>query len=267
QVMASQASSVLRPLNKVVAVVTGGASGLGRATVETLARGGARVAILDLPQSQGAEVAKSLGPNAIFTPANVASDSDVKSAFEQVKSKFGGCNAVVSCAGIAYAFKLYSNKNKSVVDMEKIEKTINVNVLGTFNIVRRGSELMMAADKEEDGQRGVFVMTASVAAFDGQIGQSAYSASKGAIVGMTLPLARDFADDGIRFVTVAPGLFGTPLLANLPPKVQNFLSALVPNPKRLGGPDEYGALVQHIIQNAYINGETIRLDGALRMPP
>ncbi|GMR48327.1 hypothetical protein PMAYCL1PPCAC_18522, partial [Pristionchus mayeri] len=268
QVMTSQVSSVLRPLSKVVAVVTGGASGLGKATVETLARGGARVAILDLPQSNGAEVAASLGPNAIFTPANVSNDADVKSAFEQVKDKFGGCNAVVSCAGIAYAFKLYSNKNKAAAEMEKIERTINVNVLGTFNVIRRGSEVMMEAEKDqEDGQRGVFVLTASVAAYDGQIGQSAYSASKGAIVGMTLPLARDFADDSIRFVTIAPGLFGTPLLANLPSKVQNFLSSLVPNPKRLGNPDEYGALVQHVIQNSYLNGEIIRLDGALRMPP
>ena len=265
--MASQASSVLRPLNKVIAAVSGGASGLGRATVETLANGGAKVAIIDLPKSTGADVAKQLGKNVIFVPANVAKDDEVKAAFDEIGGKFGGLNAVVTCAGIARAFKLYSNKTKTTVPIEKITETIDVNVIGTFNLVRHGSELMMKADKLDDGQRGAFIMTASVAAFDGQVGQSVYSASKGAIVGMTLPLARDFSSEGIRFVTIAPGLFATPLLTGLPDKVQTFLASLIPNPSRMGNPLEYGALVQHIIQNPYINGETIRLDGALRMPP
>ncbi|CAJ0600868.1 unnamed protein product [Cylicocyclus nassatus] len=260
-------ASVLRSTKGLVAVVTGGASGLGRGTVQTLAKAGANVAILDLPSSKGADVAKELGSNVIFAPTNVTSDTEVKAAFDAVKDKFGRCDAVVNCAGIAFAFKLYSVSKKKMSDLDKIQKTIDVNVMGTFNVIRHGVALMGENEKDDAGQRGVVVSTASVAAFDGQTGQSAYSASKGAIVGMTLPLARDFADDGIRFMTIAPGLFNTPLLAALPEKVKTFLSQLIPNPSRMGSPEEYGALVQHIIQNRYLNGEVIRLDGALRMPP
>ncbi|CAD6197150.1 unnamed protein product [Caenorhabditis auriculariae] len=259
--------SALRATKGLTALVTGGASGLGRGTVETLARAGANVAILDLPQSKGAEVAKEIGGNVIFTPANVTSEAEVKAAFDQVKTSFGRVDAVVNCAGIAYAFKLYSISKKKMADLDKIQKTLDVNVIGSFNVIRHGVALMCEHEKDEQGQRGVIISTASVAAFDGQTGQSAYSASKGAITAMTLPLARDFADDGIRFMAIAPGLFDTPLLASLPEKVRTFLSQLVPNPSRMGGPQEYGALVQHIIQNGYLNGETIRLDGALRMPP
>ncbi|KHJ94916.1 oxidoreductase, short chain dehydrogenase/reductase family protein [Oesophagostomum dentatum] len=260
-------ASVLRSTKGLVAVVTGGASGLGRGTVQTLAKAGANVAILDLPTSKGAEVAKEIGPNVLFQPANVTSETEVKVAFDTVKEKFGRCDAVVNCAGIAFAFKLYSVSKKKMSDWDKIQKTIDVNVLGTFNVIRHGVALMGENEKDEAGQRGVVISTASVAAFDGQTGQSAYSASKGAIVGMTLPLARDFADDGIRFMAIAPGLFNTPLLAALPEKVKTFLSQLIPNPSRMGTPEEYGALVQHIIENRYLNGEVIRLDGALRMPP
>ncbi|VDM62657.1 unnamed protein product [Angiostrongylus costaricensis] len=260
-------SSILRSTKGLVAVVTGGASGLGRGTVETLVKSGANVAILDLPSSKGADVAKELGENVLFSPTNVVSDAEVKTAFDKVREKFGCCHAVVNCAGIAMAFKLYSVSKKKMGDSEKIQRTIDVNVMGTFNVIRHGVALMGENEKDESGQRGVVISTASVAAYDGQTGQSAYSASKGAIVGMTLPLARDFADDGIRFMAIAPGLFDTPLLSSLPEKVRTFLSQLVPNPSRMGNPEEFGALVQHIIQNRYLNGEVIRLDGSLRMPP
>ncbi|VDL83098.1 unnamed protein product [Nippostrongylus brasiliensis] len=212
-------ASILRPTKGLVAVVTGGASGLGRGTVERLAKAGANVAIIDLPSSKGAEVAKELGPNVLFTPTNVTADTEVQNAFEMVKDKFGRCDAVVNCAGIAMAFKLYSVSKKKMCDAEKIRKTIDVNVIGTFNVIRHGVALIGENAKDETGQRGVVVSTASAAAFDGQTGQAAYSASKGAIVGMTLPLARDFADDGIRFMAIAPGLFDTPLLSSLPEKV------------------------------------------------
>ncbi|KAJ1352875.1 hypothetical protein KIN20_009364 [Parelaphostrongylus tenuis] len=299
-------ASILRSTKGLVAVVTGGASGLGRGTVETLVKSGANVAILDLPSSRGADIAKELGENVLFSPTNeqkdnvgrgrvrhvlqhwifggtcrearqcflvevpdhkVVSDAEVKAAFDNVKEKFGCCHAVVNCAGIAMAFKLYSISKKKMADPEKIQRTIDVNLMGAFNVIRHGVALMGENEKDESGQRGVVINTASVAAFDGQTGQSAYSATKGAIVGMTLPLARDFADDGIRFMAIAPGLFDTPLLSSLPEKVRTFLSQLVPNPSRMGSPEEFGALVQHIIQNRYLNGEVIRLDGSLRMPP
>uniref|UniRef100_A0A8R1HI13 3-hydroxyacyl-CoA dehydrogenase type-2 n=1 Tax=Caenorhabditis japonica TaxID=281687 RepID=A0A8R1HI13_CAEJA len=256
--------SVLRSTKGLVTLVTGGASGLGKGTAEVLAGAGAQVVILDLPQSKGAEVAKEIG--GIFTPASVTSESEVKAAFEKVKAEHGRLDALVNCAGIAYAFKLYSVSKKKHADFEKIRQVMDVNVLGTFNVIRYGVALMGEHEKDANGQRGVVINTASVAAFDGQTGQSAYSASKGAIVGMTLPLARDFAGDGIRFNTIAPGLMDTPLLSSLPEKVKKFLAQLIPNPSRLGSPQEYGALVQHIIENQYLNGETIRFDGALRMP-
>uniref|UniRef100_A0A1I7UCT3 3-hydroxyacyl-CoA dehydrogenase type-2 n=1 Tax=Caenorhabditis tropicalis TaxID=1561998 RepID=A0A1I7UCT3_9PELO len=256
--------AALRSTKGLVALVTGGASGLGKGTAEVLAKAGAQVAILDLPQSKGAEVAKEIG--GIFTPASVTSEEEVRAAFAKVQAEYGRLDALVNCAGIAYAFKLYSVQKKKHVDFEKIRQTIDVNVLGTFNVIRHGVALMGEHEKDANGQRGVVINTASVAAFDGQTGQSAYSASKGAIVGMTLPLARDFAGDGIRFNTIAPGLMDTPLLSSLPEKVKTFLAQLIPNPSRLGHPHEYGALVQHIIQNQYLNGETIRFDGALRMP-
>ncbi|EGT36311.1 hypothetical protein CAEBREN_30512 [Caenorhabditis brenneri] len=196
----------------------------------------------------------------------VTSEKEVQAAFAKVQAEYGRLDALVNCAGIAYAFKLYSIQKKKHVDFEKIRQTIDVNVLGTFNVIRHGVALMGEHEKDANGQRGVVINTASVAAFDGQTGQSAYSASKGAIVGMTLPLARDFAGDGIRFNTIAPGLMDTPLLSSLPEKVKTFLAQLIPNPSRLGHPHEYGALVQHIIENQYLNGETIRFDGGLRMP-
>ncbi|TKR77300.1 hypothetical protein L596_018297 [Steinernema carpocapsae] len=260
-------ASVIRSSKGLVTLVTGGASGLGRGTAERLISQGAKVAILDLPQSQGIQVAKELGENCIFTPANVTSEDDVKAAMGAVKDKFGRLDGLVNCAGIAFAFKLYSLNKKQLAPLDKIQKTLDVNVVGTFNVMRHAIELMSENEKDDMNQRGVIINTSSVAAFDGQTGQSAYSASKGAIAAITLPLARDFADDGIRVMAIAPGLFNTPLLSSLPDKVKNFLSQLVPNPSRMGHPEEYGALVQHILENRYLNGEVIRLDGSLRMPP
>jgi len=194
-------------------------------------------------------------------------DASVKAAMDSVKEKFGGLDTLVNCAGIAYAFKIYSTTKREMADMEKIKQTLNVNLLGTLNVSRHALHLMIDNQKDEAGQRGLIINTASVAAFDGQIGQVAYSASKGAVTAMTLPMARDMADSGIRVMCIAPGLFDTPLLQKLPTKVRAFLCNLVLNPSRLGDPDEYAALVQHIMENRYMNAEVIRLDGGLRMPP
>ncbi|MFH4977759.1 hypothetical protein AB6A40_004468 [Gnathostoma spinigerum] len=261
------AASVLRTTKGVVALVTGGASGLGKGTVERLITQGSKVAILDLPSSNGEHLAKTLGDNCIFTPANVTVDDEVQAAFKKVKDTFGRLDVAVNCAGIAFAFKLYSISKQKMCDFERVQRTMNVNVIGTLNVIRYAVQLIGENAKDEFGQRGVVINTSSAAAFDGQSGQTAYSASKGAIASMTLPLARDFADDGIRFMAIAPGLFDTPLLSSLPEKVHRFLCQLIPNPSRLGSPEEFGALVQHIIENRYLNGEVIRLDGALRMPP
>ncbi|KAH7701131.1 ARD-1 protein [Aphelenchoides avenae] len=260
-------SGVLRPVKGLVAVISGGASGLGRATAERLHRSGAKVAVFDLPVSDGEKVAKQLGENAIFAPVDVTSVEDIKKSYGAVHAKFGRVDAIINCAGIAYAFKLYSKTKREVGPLDRVQKTLNVNIMGTFNMVAYGSAELSKNDPDEMGQRGVIINTSSIAAFEGQVGQSAYSASKGAIHSITLPLARDFADSGIRVCSVAPGLFETPMLSSLPDKVRTFLGELVPNPSRLGNPDEFAALVEHIIQNCYLNGETIRIDGSLRMPP
>uniref|UniRef100_A0AC35UGM8 3-hydroxyacyl-CoA dehydrogenase type-2 n=1 Tax=Rhabditophanes sp. KR3021 TaxID=114890 RepID=A0AC35UGM8_9BILA len=260
-------SSVLKNIKGSVAFITGASSGLGRGTAERLISQGAKVVIFDLPKSEGAKVAESLGTNAIFVGGDVTNDKSVIDAFNQTKNKFGKLDAIVNCAGIAYAFKLYNLNKQKMCDFDRVKQTIEVNLLGSLNVIRHGVVLMGENQRDDQNQRGVIINTASVAAFDGQIGQVAYSASKGGIVGSTLPLARDFAKDGIRVNTIAPGLFHTPMLASLPEKVQTFLAATVPNPSRLGNVEEYGALVQHIIENRYINGEIIRLDGAIRMMP
>jgi len=254
-------------LKNVVGLVTGGASGLGRATVERFVREGARVTLCDLPTSKGEEVAKSLGENCVFAPVDVTSAEDVESALALTKGKFGRLDAAINCAGIGVAFKTYNfNKNKPH-DLNDFIKVQMVNTVGTFNVIRLSAGMMGQNEPDEDNQRGVIINTASVAAFDGQMGQAAYSASKGAIVGMTLPIARDLASVGIRVNTIAPGLFDTPLLASLPEKVRAFLAKTVPNPSRLGDPDEYASLVQHLVLNHMMNGETIRCDGAIRMQP
>ncbi|XP_067685180.1 3-hydroxyacyl-CoA dehydrogenase type-2-like [Haliotis asinina] len=254
-------------LKGLVGLVTGGASGLGRATVERFVRQGARVVLCDLPSSDGEEVAKKLGDNCVFAPTNVTSEGDVKNALSVAQSKFGGLNVAVNCAGIGVAFQTYNFKSGTPHDLDDFKRVLEVNATGTFNVIRLAVGLMDKNEPNADNQRGVIINTASVAAFDGQRGQVAYSASKGAIVGMTLPIARDLARRGIRICTIAPGLFDTPLLADLPEKVRSHLANTIPFPSRLGDPDEYAHLAQSIVENPLMNGEVIRVDGALRMMP
>lgn len=252
-------------LKGVVTLVSGGASGLGRATVERVIREGGRAVICDLPTSQGAKVAEELGSNALFAPTDVTSETDMVNALAMCKDKFGRLDAAVSCAGVGSAVKTYNAKKKVAHSLEDFIRVQTVNLCGTFNVVRLSAGLMGENEPNGDGQRGVIINTASAAAFDGQIGQAAYAASKGGIVAMTLPIARDLASMGIRVCAVSPGLFLTPLLLALPDKVQNFLATTVPFPKRLGDPDEFAQMVQAIMTNPMMNGEVVRIDGALRM--
>nr|XP_045596645.1 3-hydroxyacyl-CoA dehydrogenase type-2-like isoform X1 [Procambarus clarkii] len=249
----------------LVSLVTGGASGLGKATVERIVREGGRAVICDLPTSQGAKVAQDIGDHVIFVPTDVSSAPDVENALSECKNKFGRLDVAVNCAGIGIAVKTYNHNKKISHDLESFMQVQKVNLGGTFNVIRLSVALMAENEPNTDGQRGVIVNTASVAAFDGQIGQAAYAASKGGIVGMTLPIARDLAPLGIRVCTIAPGLFKTPLLMSLPEKVQSFLAKTVPFPQRLGDPDEYAMMVQAIITNPMMNAETIRVDGGIRM--
>jgi NAD(P)-dependent dehydrogenase (short-subunit alcohol dehydrogenase family) len=252
-------------LRSVIAIVTGGASGLGRAAAERLVAAGARVALVDLPGSAGADVARALGGRALFTPADVTSAEGVEDALRTVREALGGPNALVNCAGIGTAMRTLSRSGPA--RLEAFTRVIQVNLIGTFNCIRLAAAAMAQNTPTADGERGVIVNTASVAAFDGQIGQAAYSASKGGIVGMTLPIARDLAETGIRVVTIAPGIFDTPLLGTLSEPMRASLAQQIPFPKRFGRPDEYAALVAHVIENSMLNGETIRLDGAIRMQP
>jgi 3-hydroxyacyl-CoA dehydrogenase / 3-hydroxy-2-methylbutyryl-CoA dehydrogenase len=252
-------------LSTVNAIVTGGASGLGRATATRIVQGGGRVALLDLARSPGAEVARELGERAFFVAADVTSGDEVGQAVEQAGARFGGVNVLVNCAGIGPAMKTVGRSGPA--RLEDFSRVIQVNLIGTFNCIRLTAAAMARNTPGADGERGVIVNTASVAAFDGQIGQAAYSASKGGIVGMTLPIARDLADLGIRVVTIAPGIFDTPLLGTLPEPVRASLAKQVPFPQRLGRPEEFAALAVHVIENSMLNAETIRLDGAIRMQP
>ena len=252
-------------LQDVKAVVTGGASGLGLATVQKILAGGGKAAILDRPNSDGAERAKELGKSAIFTPADVTKEDVVNAALDQAVAAFGGVNACINCAGIGTAMKIAGKAGAMPLDMFRL--TIEVNLVGTFNVSRLAATRMLKNEPNAEGERGVIVNTASVAAFDGQIGQVAYTASKAGVVGMTLVIARDLSRDGIRCNTIAPGTFDTPMLALLPDEQRKALGANIPFPSRLGQPREFGELVCHILSNPYLNGETIRLDGAIRMPP
>ncbi|XP_049623290.1 3-hydroxyacyl-CoA dehydrogenase type-2 isoform X2 [Suncus etruscus] len=260
-------ASACRSVKGLVAVITGGSSGLGLATAERLVRQGASAVLLDLPSSDGETQAKKLGKSCAFAPTDVTSEKDVQAALTLAKEKFGNVDVAVNCAGIAVAIKTYNSKRSQAHTLEDFQRVLNVNLIGTFNVIRLVAGEMSQNEPDEGGQRGVIINTASVAAFEGQVGQAAYSASKGGIVGMTLPIARDLAPLGIRVMTIAPGLFGTPLLTSLPEKVRNFLASQVPFPSRLGNPDEYAHMVQSIIENPFINGEVIRLDGAIRMQP
>ena len=247
-----------------VGLVTGGASGLGRATAEMLIEQGAAVVIVDLPSQPGAQTARDLGDRAHWAPADVTDGAQIEAAVEAAFTRFGGLHIVVNCAGIGTAGRTISRDGPQ--PLEAFARVINVNLIGTFNTIRVAAA-RMAQQEPIEGERGVIVNTASVAAFDGQIGQAAYAASKGAVVSMTLPIARDLAGLLIRVMTIAPGLFDTPMLAGLPPDLRAALAKDVPHPHRLGMPIEYAALVRSIVDNPMLNGETIRLDGALRMPP
>ena len=246
-------------------LITGGASGLGRATAQRIRAAGGNVVLLDLAKSPGADVAATLGEGALFAPGDVTSADDVSAALEAAVKRFGGLQGLVNCAGIGTADKTFGKRGSA--DLAGFTRVIQVNLIGTFNCIRLAAARMAENAPNAEGERGVIVNTASVAAFDGQIGQAAYSASKGGIVGMTLPIARDLAELGIRVCTIAPGLFDTPLLAGLPEAARASLGKQVPFPSRLGQPPEYAALAAHIMENAMLNGETIRLDGAIRMQP
>ncbi|TIN80050.1 3-hydroxyacyl-CoA dehydrogenase [Mesorhizobium sp.] len=249
--------------NGQIAIVTGGGSGLGEATARALAAKGAGVAILDLGIERAAKIAADIGGIAIQCDVSSA-DGGAASVAEVVK-KFGEPRILVNCAGIATGMKTIGKDGPHPLDQYR--KVIEVNLIGTFNMIRLVADRAAKLEPLEGGERGVIVNTASVAAYDGQIGQAAYSASKGGVVGMTLPVARDLARSGIRVCTIAPGIFKTPMMAGMPQEVQDTLGAAVPFPSRLGEPSEYAALVLHIIENQMLNGETIRLDGAIRMAP
>ena len=245
------------------AVVTGGASGLGEASARKLAAEGAKVAIFDLNAERGEVVAKDI--DGIFAQVNVTEEDSVTQGLDTASAAHGEARILVNCAGIAIAQKTTSRGEAHV--LADFERVIKINLIGSFNCIRLAATRMAALELINVEERGVIVSTASVAAYDGQIGQAAYAASKGGIVGMTLPIARDLARDAIRVMTIAPGIFLTPLMDNLPPEVQESLGTSVPFPARLGDPAEFAALVQHICENAYMNGETIRLDGSIRMAP
>jgi NAD(P)-dependent dehydrogenase (short-subunit alcohol dehydrogenase family) len=245
------------------AIVSGGASGLGEATVRALHARGAVVTIADVNADKGSALASELGLE--FVACDVRDEQQVQTAVEKARAADGGLHIAVACAGTGWAQKVAGSKGPH--PLPPFETIIQINLIGTFNLLRFAASAMIANDPRDDGERGVCVNTASVAAFDGQVGQIAYSASKGGVVGMTLPAARDLSQYGIRVNTVAPGLFDTPLLAALPEEARQKLGAGVPFPQRLGQPAEYGQLACHIVENRMLNGETIRLDGALRMPP
>ncbi len=246
-----------------VALVTGGASGLGRAVVEDLAAAGASVVICDLPGSDGKAVAEALGDRVRFAPTDVTSEADVEAAIG-IAGELGGLHIAVNCAGIGTPGRVLGRKGPH--PLAQFAQVVTVNLIGTFNVIRLAAAKMVEVDPV-GGERGVIVNTASIAAFDGQIGQAAYSASKGGVVGMTLPLARDLADKYIRVMTIAPGTFDTPMLAGLPEEARQSLASQIPHPSRLGRPQEYAAMVRSIVENPMLNGEVIRLDGALRMSP
>ena len=249
-----------------VCVVTGGASGLGAATSQHLVAQGAKVILVDMNQELGQQLQQQLGENAEFVAVDVTDENQVQQLFNHIEQKYGQLNGLVNCAGIAPSAKVLGRDG--LHDLAMFQKVLNINVTGSFNMIRFAAQLMakydLAANEEE---RGVIVNTASVAAFDGQIGQSAYSASKGAIVGMTLPLARELAREAIRVMTIAPGIMETPMLKAFPQHVQDALGQMVPFPPRLAKPEEFAQLVGHIFENGYLNGEVIRLDGAIRMQP
>jgi len=245
------------------AIVSGGASGLGRATARALAEAGLKVAILDVNEAAAAEVAREISGFAIG--ADVSDASSVQAAFVAARERHGRARIAVNCAGVGTAGRIVGRDGP--MSLDAFRRVIEINLIGSFNVMRLAAAEMSALDPLEDGERGIIISTASVAAYEGQIGQPAYSASKGGIVSLTLPAARELARHGVRVLAIAPGIFATPMVEGLPPNIQESLAASVPFPSRLGRPEEYAALVLHLCRNPMINGEVIRLDGALRMAP
>ena len=252
-------------LNEIRAVITGGASGLGNAVATRLVAAGAQVTLIDVNQTAGEAAAKTLGAAARFQAIDVTNEAAVTAGLAKAAADMGGLNLAVNCAGIGIPRRTVNKEGAIPGDV--FRKVIEVNLMGTLLVAKTAAALMSGNTQNEEGERGVIVMTASVAAFDGQIGQIAYSASKGGIVAMTLPMARDLATAGIRVMTIAPGIFKTPMMASLPQDAQDSLGRQVPFPPRLGRPDEFAGLVAHICENTMLNGECIRLDGAIRMAP
>ncbi|WP_371325079.1 3-hydroxyacyl-CoA dehydrogenase [Dechloromonas sp. ZY10] len=245
-----------------VFVVTGGASGLGAATARMIVAAGGKVVLADVNPEAGAQIEAELGANARFVQTDVTNDESARNAFAVAQS-LGQLRGLVNCAGVAPAEKVVGKEGAH--KLESFARTININLVGSFNMIRLAAEIMSASPADETGERGVIVSTASVAAFDGQLGQAGYAASKGGVVSMTLPIARELARSGIRVMTIAPGIMETPMLMGMPQDVQDALGKMVPFPSRMGKPAEYAALVEHIFSNQYLNGEVIRMDGAIRM--
>jgi len=248
-----------------VFIVTGGGSGLGAAVARSLVADGAQVVIADIDRAAGQATAAELGDNLRFAPTDVTSEADGKAAVQLALDSFGHLHGLVNCAGVAPGEKVLGREGPH--RLEGFARAVSINLIGTFNMIRLAADAIVKEMPGEDGERGVIVNTASIAAYDGQIGQAAYAASKGGVVALTLPVARELARYGVRVVTIAPGIFETPMMAGLPRDVQDSLGQGVPFPPRLGRPPEYAALVRHICENTMLNGEVIRLDGALRMPP
>jgi NAD(P)-dependent dehydrogenase (short-subunit alcohol dehydrogenase family) len=246
-------------------LITGGSSGLGAGCARRFVSKGANVVIADVNEEGGQALAGELGSQARFCRVDVTNEAQAQAAVNMAVSAFGGLHGLVNCAGIAIAAKVLSSRGNH--SLEAFARVINVNLNGTFNMIRLAAAAMSGQEPDESGERGVIINTASVAAYDGQVGQAAYSASKGAVVGMTLPIARELATHGIRVMTIAPGIFDTPMLAGLPEAARKSLSEQVPFPQRLGTPEDYARLAQHIVENEMLNGEVIRLDGAIRMAP
>ena len=244
-------------------LVTGAGSGLGAATATMLVAAGAQVVLADLNRQAGERLATALGAGACFVETDVVSETSAVNAINTAISRFGGLHGLVNCAGVAPAEKVLGKDGPH--KLASFVNVININLVGTFNMIRLAAEAMLKNEADAGGERGVIVNTASVAAYEGQLGQAAYAASKGGVVALTLPVARELARSGIRCMTIAPGLMETPMLLGMPPEVQDSLSRTVPFPNRMGRPAEYAALVRHIVENAYLNGEVIRLDGAIRM--
>lgn len=247
------------------AIVTCGASGLGEATVRNIVKNNGKALVLDVSEERAKKLKVELGNQVLYKIADVTNEADVKEAIDYGYEQFGYINTVINCAGIGNAAKLLGRKR--IHELEMFTKVISINLIGTFNVIRLAAERMAQNEANEHGERGVIINTASVAAFEGQIGQAAYSASKGGVVSMTLPIARELAVYGIRVMTIAPGLFHTPMFDSLPEEARNSLGRMVPFPSRLGFPEEYAMLTESIITNSMLNGETIRLDGGIRMQP